>query len=44
MKIQGRQASDTLAEAAGKVLDVEPTGETEQTHFSTLVHWGCGTS
>ncbi len=38
MKIRGRQARDTPAEAAGKVLDVEPTGEEEQAHFSNLVH------
>jgi hypothetical protein len=44
MKIRGRQASSALAQAAGKVLGVEPTGEAEQARFSNLVHWGYGTS
>ena len=44
MKIRDRQASNTPAKAAGKVLGVEPTGESEQARFSNLVHWGYGTS
>jgi hypothetical protein len=44
MKIRDRQASNAPAEAAGKVLGVEPTGESEQARFSNLVHWGYGTS
>lgn len=44
MKIRDRQVSNTPAEAAGKVLGVEPTGESEQARFSNLVHWGYGTS
>ena len=44
MKIRDRQASDAPAEAAGKVLGVEPTGDSEQARFSNLVHWGYGTS
>src|SRR4028119_941124 len=44
MKIRNRQASNAPAEAAGKVLGVEPTGESEQARFSNLVHWGYGTS
>ena len=44
MKIRGRQASNAPAQAAGKVLGVEPTGEAEQARFSNLVHWGYGTS
>ncbi len=44
MKIRGRQGSSAPAEAAGKVLGVEPTGEAEQARFSNLVHWGYGTS
>ena len=43
MKIRDRQASDAPAEAAGKVLGVEPTGDSEQARFSNLVHWGYGT-
>ena len=44
MKIRGRQASSAPAQAAGKVLGVEPTGETEEARFSSVVHWGYGTS
>jgi hypothetical protein len=43
MRIRGRPASNAPAEAAGKVLGVEPTGEKEQARFSNLVHWGYGT-
>ena len=38
MKIRGRQASNAPAQAAGKVLGVEPAGEAEQARFSNLVH------
>ena len=44
MKIQGRPGSSAPAEAAAKVLGVEPKGEAEQARFSNLVHWGYGTS
>lgn len=44
MKIRGRQASNAPADAAGKVLGVEPKGEAEEARFSNLVHWGYGTS
>jgi hypothetical protein len=44
MKIRGRQGSSAPAQAAAKVLGVEPTGEMEQARFSNLVHWGYGTS
>lgn len=44
MKIQGREASSAPADAAAKVLGVEPTGETEKARFSTVVHWAYGTS
>ena len=44
MKIRGRQGSSAPAEAAGKVVGVEPTGEAEPARFSNLVHWGYGTS
>ena len=44
MKIRGRQASSAPAQAVGKVLGVEPTGEAEGARFSNVVHWGYGTS
>ena len=44
MKIRSRQGSSAPAEAAAKVLGVEPTGEAEEARFSNLVHWGYGTS
>ena len=44
MKIRGRQASSAPAQAAGKLLGVEPTGEMEEARFSNVVHWGYGTS
>jgi hypothetical protein len=44
MKIRGRQASSAPAQAASKVLGVEPTGEAEEARFSNVVHWGYGTS
>jgi hypothetical protein len=43
-KVWGRQASTAPAEAAGKVLGVEPTREAKQARFSNLGHWGHGTS
>jgi hypothetical protein len=44
MKIRGRPGSSAPAEAAAKVLGVEPKGEAEEARFSNLVHWGYGTS
>ena len=44
MKIRDRPGSSAPAEAAGKVLGVEPKGEEEQARFSNMVHWGYGTS
>jgi hypothetical protein len=44
MKFRGRPGSSAPAQAAGKVLGVEPTGEAEEARFSNLVHWGYGTS
>lgn len=43
MKIRSRAASNAPAEAAGKVLGVEPTDEVGKARFSNLVHWGYGT-
>jgi hypothetical protein len=42
MKIRGRKQSSAPADAAGKVLGVQPKGEEEKTRFSNLVHWGYG--
>ena len=44
MKLRGRPASSAPADAAAKVLGVEPKDEKEEARFSTLVHWGYGTS
>ena len=44
MKIRGRQGSSAPANAAAKVLGVEPKGEAEEARFSNLVHWSYGTS
>ena len=44
MKIRGRPRSSAPADAASKVLGVEPKGEAGEARFSNLVHWGYGTS
>jgi hypothetical protein len=44
MKLSGRGASQTPAQAAEKVLEVEPENEGAEARFSTLVHWGYGTA
>src|ERR687893_1891528 len=44
MKVRGRPASSTLAQAAAKVVGVEPVDEEAKARFSNLVHWGCGTA
>jgi hypothetical protein len=38
MKLSGRGASQTPAQAAEKVLDVEPEDEEAEARFSNLVH------
>lgn len=43
MKLRGRGGSDAPAQAAGKVLGVEPTGEKEKKRFSNVIHWSYGT-
>jgi hypothetical protein len=43
MKLSGRDASQTPAEAAEAVLNVEPKDEESEARFSNLVHWGYGT-
>src|SRR5215210_3363610 len=42
-KLRGRGASSTPAQAAQKVLGVEPIDEGSEARFSNLVHWGYGT-
>ncbi|MBA2616893.1 MAG: hypothetical protein H0U91_01820 [Rubrobacter sp.] len=43
MKISGRGASETPAQAAEEVLGVQPEDEDSEARFSNLVHWGYGT-
>ncbi|MDQ4010099.1 MAG: hypothetical protein M3228_05230 [Actinomycetota bacterium] len=44
MKLRGRPGSSAPADAASKVLGVEPVDEAAEARFSTLVHWGYGTA
>ena len=44
MKLRNRGASSAPADAAAKVLGVEPVDEQGQARFATLVHWGYGTA
>ncbi len=44
MKLTQRSASSAPADAAEKVLGVEPKGEKEKARFATVVHWAYGTS
>lgn len=43
MKLRGREGSSAPADAAAKVMGVEPTGEETKGRFSNLVHFGYGT-
>ena len=43
MKLRGRGASSAPAQAAAKVLGVQPIDEEAEARFSNLVHWGYGT-
>ena len=43
MKLSGREASETPAQAAEAVLNVQPEDDGAQAQFSNLVHWGYGT-
>ena len=43
MKLSGRAASQTPAQAAEAVLNVEPKDDDSEARFSNLVHWGYGT-
>ncbi len=42
-KLTGRGSSSAPADAAGKVLGVQPRDEDGQARFSNAVHWGYGT-
>ena len=42
-KLRGRESSSAPADAAGKVLGVQPRDKAGQARFSTAVHWGYGT-
>lgn len=44
MKLTGRGSSDTPAQAAGKVLGVQPRDEVGKQRFSQIAHWGYGTA
>ena len=43
-KVRGRQGSTAPADAAAKVLGIEPKDEAAESRFSNLVHWAYGTS
>jgi len=43
-KLREREGSTAPADAAGKVLGVQPRDEAGQQRFSNIVHWSYGTS
>ena len=43
MKLRGREGSTAPADAAGKVLGVQPRDPAGQARFSNVVHWSYGT-
>lgn len=43
-KLRDRGSSSAPADAAGKVLGVQPRDEAGEARFSTVVHWSYGTS
>lgn len=43
-RIRGRSGSSAPADAAGKVLGVEPASPQGEQRFTNVVHWGYGTS
>jgi len=43
-RLRHRANSSAPADAAGKVLGVQPTGDSGKSRFGTVVHWGYGTS
>lgn len=44
MKLRGREGSSAPADAAGKVLGVQPRDPAGKVRFANVVHWGYGTS
>jgi hypothetical protein len=44
MKLRGRDASSTPADAAGKVLGVQPRDADGAARFGEVVHWSYGTA
>ena len=44
MKLRGRPASSAPAQAATKVLGVQPIDDESEARFSNLVHWGYGSA
>jgi hypothetical protein len=44
MKLRRRPASTAPADAAGKVLGVQPRDDAGKARFATLVHWSYGTA
>jgi hypothetical protein len=42
-KLRERESSDAPAQAAGKVLGVQPRDQEGRQRFSTVVHWAYGT-
>lgn len=43
-KLRDRGSSSAPADAAGKVLGVQPRDKAGEARFSTVVHWSYGTS
>jgi len=43
MKLRGREGSTAPADAAGKVLGIQPRDPAGKARFSTVVHWSYGT-
>lgn len=44
MRLRGREGSTTPADAAGKVLGVQPRNPRGRRRFATVIHWAYGTS
>lgn len=44
MKLRDREASSAAADAAGKVLGIQPRDPAGKARFSNAVHWGYGIS
>jgi len=43
-KLRGRGSSSAPADAAGKVLGIQPRDEASEARFANVVHWAYGTS